>query len=110
MNRDFSLKRKKEFNYVYRNGKSYGSKLLVVVYFKTNRDLKIGFSVSKKVGNAVVRNKVKRRLKEIVSLEIPNIKKDYSIIFIARPQIVEASFEEIKSLSDYLLRKTNLTL
>ena len=61
--RRFRLGRSRNYRYVYRKGKSFASRSLVLVYLR-GKDLKIGFSVSSKVGNAVTRNRVRRCLRE----------------------------------------------
>ena len=108
MKRRYSLKKKKEFNFVYRRGKGIGSKILVLVYVKTRNETKIGFSVSKKVGNAVIRNKTKRRLREAVTPLIPRIKANHQLIFIARHNISTTSYSNICKTIEYLLNKANL--
>ena len=83
---------------MYHSGKSVGSHTLVLIYFASRRqDKKIGFAVGKKVGNAVVRNRVKRRLREAVTPHIPELTPGYRLIFIARAPIAEASFQDIVS-------------
>ena len=61
LGRSFSLGRNKHFLTVYRRGKRQAGRLLVLTYLKA-RELKVGFSVSSKVGGAVVRNRVRRML------------------------------------------------
>ena len=64
-NKLVTLKKNKEFTFVYHRGKSCATRRMVLVYFKNKYGgLRSGFSVSKKVGGAVVRNKVRRRMKE----------------------------------------------
>lgn len=92
-----SLRRKKEFRYTYRAGKSCGGRLLSLVYAKNRGGPpKIGFSVSKKIGNAVVRNRVKRRMREAVTPLIPAMKNGFNLIFIARSAMVDAPFSGIR--------------
>ena len=92
-----SLRRKKEFRYTYRAGKTCGGRLLSLVYAK-NRDAKpkIGFSVSKKIGNSVTRNRVKRRMREAVTPLIPEIRGGVNVIFVARDAVKEAPFLSIR--------------
>ncbi|HIS03579.1 MAG TPA: ribonuclease P protein component [Candidatus Pullichristensenella avicola] len=77
------LGRNRNYRYVYRKGKSYPSHSLVVIYLRA-KDLKLGFSVSSKVGNAVVRNRVRRCLREDARLLRPRLKRG-RYIFVARP-------------------------
>ncbi len=92
-----SLRRKKEFRYTYRAGKSCGGRLLSLVYAKNRgKQPKIGFSVSKKIGNAVTRNRVKRRMREAITPLIPQIKGGMNLIFIARDSMIDAPFLSIR--------------
>lgn len=107
MKRCYSLKRNKEFRYTYRRGRSVGSKSLVLIYAKARPDdgVKIGFSVSKKLGGAVVRNRIKRRMREAVTPLIPEIKKGFKLIFIARSAAVEEPFISLCADMRYVLKK-----
>ena len=94
---------------MYRVGKSCGSKALVLVYARNRmKKVQVGFSVSKKIGNSVVRNRVKRRLRASFSPMIPTVKSGYSLIFIAREPVVNEKFTNIESTMRYLLRKADL--
>jgi ribonuclease P protein component len=80
-----TLKKNKEFNFVYRRGNPRSARHLVAVVAKSNYGgIRAGFSVSKKIGKSVVRNKVRRRLKEAFRELTPRINGNYCIIFIAR--------------------------
>lgn len=107
--RCYSLKRNKEFRYAYRAGRSTGSKSMVLVYAKGKPDeIRIGFSVSKKLGNAVVRNRIKRRLREAITPLIPDIKKGYKLIIIAKPVIIDEKLPVIQASMRYMIKKANL--
>lgn len=70
-----------------------------------------GFTVSKKVGNAVVRNRAKRRLREVARLSVPELgvpSADH--VFIARPQDAELPFEELLALARKALGKAHRRL
>ncbi|MBR5948899.1 MAG: ribonuclease P protein component [Clostridia bacterium] len=109
MKRCYSLKRNKEFRHTYRVGKSVGAKSMVLVYSARRADgTKIGFSVGKKLGNAVVRNRTKRRMREAVTPLIPLMAHNSKLIFIAKQPILEESFASIRSTMRYLLKKAEL--
>ena len=109
MKRCFSLKRNKTFRYVYRSGSSLPSKMLVMIYNKSKTGMvKVGFSVSKRIGNSVARNRIKRRLREAFRPFIPEIKPGYDIIFIARDAVKEAEFGHISATMQNLLTRSGL--
>ena len=109
MKRCFSLKRNKQFRQVYRKGKSVASRELVMIYAKSRSDtIHVGFSVGKKLGNSVVRNRVKRRLREAFGPNIPLLQPGYDMIIIAREAAKEATFSSLTDSIRYLLRKAGL--
>ena len=82
-----------------------------MIYAKSRRHVtRVGFSVSKKIGKAVVRNRVKRRLREAVTPLLPGIRIGYNIIFIARNPLVEAPFSTIGAQLLFQLRKAGLMI
>lgn len=109
MKRCFSLKRNKDFRQVYRRGESKANPKLVLIYKKNHKGgIHVGISASKKLGNSVVRNRVKRRLRESFSPVIPRVKDGYDFIFIAREPIVDAKFTDIGDAVLNLLRRADL--
>ncbi len=109
MNRRYSLKRNKEFRYVYKTGRSVGCKNIVLFYrTKKTPDLRIGFSVSRKVGKSVVRNKVRRRMKEAMRALIGSTDQRVLLIFVAKPSITQAPYKTVSQDIKYLLKKAGL--
>ena len=105
MERRYRLKKNKAFQYVYRRGHSVACRNLVML-LAPGRELKIGFSVSKKTGNAVTRNKIKRRLRECFRPYLGDVKTGLYVI-VARASAAEAAFEYLKKDVRYLLKKQN---
>lgn len=102
------LRKKKEFNFIYKKGEVYYSKFLALYKASTKlKDKKIGFSVSNKVGNSVVRHKVKRVLSEVVRKHI-NILPLNNYIFVVKQGSENLSYQEFEDNFFYLLKKANI--
>lgn len=110
MNRAFRLKSSKAFEYIHKNGKSYADKNLVLIVCKTKYSLKVGFSVSKKVGKAVVRNKTKRRLREGFRLLIPSLNRHFNYMLIARAAAASCDYHTLLSSMKTLLNKAGMVV
>ena len=92
-----SLKKNYEFQDVYKNGKSYANKYLVMYVVENHTQVnRLGISVSKKVGNSVVRHRVKRLVKESYRLHENIFNSGLNIVVIARKSAASASYEEIE--------------
>jgi len=85
------------FAEVYRRGVAYRGKLFSVHAFPNDLGTaRLGLSVSKKVGNAVVRNTVRRRLREIFRAALSNLPDNLDFVVSARPTAANASFSELQ--------------
>lgn len=104
-----AIRNTKQFNQVYKKGKSIVNKHLVLYYLKnqTAENL-VGFSVSKKVGNAVTRNRVKRLMKEVYRLNETSLKKGYDYVFVARVRSKDASFKEVEKAMKSCFKNSQL--
>ena len=93
-----SLKKNKDFQTVYRQGKSYANKYLVL-YIMENQTEKnrIGISVSKKVGNSVVRHHLTRLIREGYRLQEECFQRGYDLVVIARQSAKDVTYKEMES-------------
>jgi len=88
------LSRSSDFQRIYRQGSSTASRFLVLYSFKRPAETgaegpRLGLSVSKKLGGAVVRNRVKRLLREAFQGCAGHLAEEYDLVVIARPQLLE---------------------
>ena len=98
LSRQNRLKKKKDFERVFKQGKGFKEGFLFLKTTKNNLPAsRFGFIVSKKISNkAIIRNKVKRRLRAIIRKFLPQIKKGIDIVLITQPGIEKKSFIEIE--------------
>lgn len=106
-----SLKNSGEFKKVYECGKSYANKYLVMYIYDNGKDSnRVGISVSKKVGNSVVRHRVTRLIRESVRLNEEKLKKGYDIVVIARGNAKDKKYEDVESAYIHLCKLHRLIL
>ncbi|HEY94591.1 MAG TPA: ribonuclease P protein component [Dehalococcoidia bacterium] len=107
MKRQERITKPRHYAEVYGKGRSYPSELIVLRILPNNLDhSRYGLSVSKKVGNAVTRNRLKRRLREINRME--SFKPGWDIVYILRPAAAEVSFSNLKKSVETLLTKADI--
>lgn len=104
-----SLKKNKDFQVVYRNGKSYANKYLVMYVMENGLERnRIGISASKKVGNSVVRHHLARLIRENYRLLEENFQCGYDIIIVVRVSAKEITFADMKSALIHLGKLHNI--
>lgn len=88
----------KDFQIIYKEGKSYANKYLVVYIRENNTDQnRLGISVSKKVGNSIVRHRLTRLIRESYRLQEEHFKRGLDIVVIARNSAKGKSYHDIES-------------
>ena len=104
MGKVISLKNR-EFQTVYESGVSFANRNLGMYVLPNNKEEnRIGISVSKKVGNSVVRHRVKRIIRESYRLNCDNVKNGLDIVIIARKEAKEKSYQELEQSMLHLYR------
>ncbi|GIW21575.1 MAG: ribonuclease P protein component [Candidatus Sericytochromatia bacterium] len=106
----FRVKKKKDFEKIYKFGKCVASKYLIMYYVENNLSFqRSAFSISKKVSKkAVCRNKVKRRLSSIFYKKISFIRDSFDFLFIAKKDILNLSYKELENNINMLIKKAGL--
>ena len=108
LNKKNRLKKRKEYNFIYKKGQSFYTKYLSLYIVKTKSiNSKIGFSIASKVGNSVIRHRIKRIMSEIIKEKI-NILPKNNYVFVAKNGCENFSFEEMKQNIEFILKKANI--
>ena len=101
------IKSNEEYNRIIKNIKPYKTKEVLVFVEKINTDkYRFGFSISKKIGKAVVRNKIKRQIKNI--LDQNNYENNFNCIIMVRKGFLDLDFLSMSKLLNEILRKYNI--
>ena len=109
MKRETTVKENYEFRRMYSKGKS-GVSSCLVVYCRPNKfgHNRLGVTVSSKLGHAVVRNRMRRRFREIFRLAQPKMKQGYDMIIVGRSRAVRAEYRELEAAFEKVCRKLGL--
>ncbi|WP_090240409.1 ribonuclease P protein component [Lentibacillus halodurans] len=110
MKKRYRIKDNTEFQHVFKNGKSFANRQLVLYYIERpdQQHFRIGLSVGKKIGNAVIRNRIKRYLRQAFQELEGKIKPSSDIIIIARNPTKQMNFHQVKKSLIHLLSKKQL--
>ena len=109
MNRRDSLADKARFRQVRQGGKSHPHPILVLCYLPNGESFsRCGFTVSRRIGGAVERNRARRRMSEAVRLMWDMVAPGWDMVWVARPGINEAEFSELQSACARLIRRARL--
>lgn len=98
------LKLNSEFQRVYKRGKSAHSTSIALFYLPMPGEKKVGYTASKKVGNAVVRNRCKRRLRALFAEFQPGL-EDGWYVFVAKEALFNNGFDEVRRDCKYILKR-----
>ena len=104
-----SLKKNQDFQKVYRKGTSQANRYLVMYVLKNGHmENRLGISVSKKVGNSVVRHRVTRLIRESYRLNENTFRQGLDIVVVARPNAKDKTYQEIESALMHLAGRMKL--
>lgn len=106
LRRNLRLREKSLFKKVFAQGRSFSGRYVVV--YVTEGPSKFGFIASKKVGNAVIRNRAKRLMREVIRLHLLEIKQNTQVICIARSSIKGVSYSEVENTFLQTLKKARV--
>ncbi|KRM86588.1 ribonuclease P protein component [Liquorilactobacillus vini] len=110
MRKSYRVKSERDFQRVFENGKSFANRQFVVYVLEKSSQphFRVGISVGKKIGNAVARNWVKRRIRQSLTELKPQLKQNCDFIVIARPTIAGQSMTVVKQHLVHVLRLAQL--
>ena len=107
MRRELRLRNRKDFDAVFQRGRSWNNDLLVLRTLPNNLEHnRTGFVTSKRVGKAVVRNRVRRRLRE--AIRVMPLAPGYDLVVSAKSRTADADFHQLKRAAENLLRRAGL--
>ena len=105
-----SLKKNSDFQNVYKNGKSYANKYLVMYVLENNTDKnRLGISASKKIGNSVIRHRFARLVRESYRLHENIFNSGLDIVVVARRNAASVGYREIESALLHLSKLHHVT-
>ncbi|MDO5725777.1 MAG: ribonuclease P protein component [Tissierellia bacterium] len=109
MKKKYILKSYFDFKKVYEKKQTKGNRQMVLYIKPNGKDFnRLGLTVSKKVGNAVVRNLLRRRMKEIYRENSNNLKTGYDLVFVLKPVCADISYRELRKSFLHVIKLSKL--
>ena len=103
------IRNKFEFNRVYSKGRSYVNHMMIIHVINSDKVKgKIGFAVGKKIGNAVIRNRIKRLMREAYRISQHEIDQNVSMILIARKPLIDVKSNVVQNAFINLCKKAKI--
>lgn len=106
LTKQYRLQKSKDIEMVFKRGKTLDNKLLFLKLRKNDLgNSRFGFAIGTKISKkAVIRNRLKRQLREIVRKNLSDVKPGFDVIIIAKPEIINKNYQEIKNDLERLLK------
>lgn len=109
MKKTYRIKKEIEFRQIMEQKRSFANRNFIIYIKERQKDhFRIGLSVGKKVGNAVVRNYIKRQIRETVMSLQAEMSHEFDIIIIARPNVTSLSFQEVQRNLSHVFKLANI--
>ncbi|PWH19183.1 MAG: ribonuclease P protein component [Ardenticatenia bacterium] len=109
MKRQYRLRDRADFQRTRQEGKCWGHRLVVLCALRNNLAYsRFGFAASRRIGKAVVRNRARRRMREIIRVNMSAIAPGWDVVLIARPALLQATYSELRDAICELLRRAGL--
>lgn len=108
LKKSYRVKREKDFQAIFETGQNVANRKFVIYFLEKNQaHFRVGISVGKRLGNAVTRNAVKRKVRHVLIANQDKL-KNYDFVVIARKGVEELDFDEVKKNLEHALRLAKL--
>ncbi len=109
LNKKYRISNREDYKYIYKNGKRIQSRYMIVFIVDNHLEYnRFGIVTSKKVGNAVLRNQARRRLRAIIQKHLPELGQGHDLVIVARFNIKEAIFAALEKDFLFAAKKARL--